>query len=697
MRKKKALLAALIMAVSFVYAGAGSTMSAAQAEKGSGLKTETSEKSDIEEDTKSLNKPATKFTAEKNREMYDILDFKDTQESDFATKGLIDAPEELEIKDEQGRVVWSQKAYDFLDEYDEAPDSANPSLWQNTKNNHAYGLFEVTDGIYQVRGYDMANITFIEGDTGWIIFDTSMGQQVAQAAKELVDKNFGEKPVKAVLVSHPHVDHFGGIRAFVSEEDLADSSLSLKAQVKSGKIPVIVPEGFTEHAVEENLYAGTAMSRRSKYQYGVLLDKSPTGALAIGIGQGQSRGTLTFVLPTYEVKETGEKITIDGVDIEFQMTPGTEAPAEMNAYFPQKKALWLAENCTGTLHNLYTLRGAEVRDGNDWAKYIMEAYALYGDEAEVTFQSHNWPHWGKDVIKDYLINTAAVYKYINDETLTMINMGYTSTEIANTIKLPEKLAKNWYTRQYYGTVAHDSKAVYQKYMGWYDANPINLAKLTPEESAKKWVEYLELGGVDEALKKAKEEYEKGEYQWVAELTNTMVFADPDNKEARELCADALEQLGYQAESGTWRNCYLTAALELRDGNQSGKLYANAFADDLMANLTPEMTFDYMGILLDKEKIADEDFAVRFNISDTGESYTLYVRYGTLLYCDTITDDADVTVECGKKALLALISGNSDKFKDVAKIEGDTDSFDDLLENLDRFAGGSSGDFNIIEP
>ena len=313
------------------------------------------------------------------------------------------------------------------------------------QNNHKYGLFEVTDGIYQVRGYDMANVTFIEGKTGWIIFDTSMTLETAEAAKALVDKNLGEKPVKAVLISHSHIDHFGGVRAFVDDDTIADSSLSLDKQVASGKIPVIVPEDFTEHSVSENLNAGTAMSRRAQYQYGTFLPKNPQGGMSIGIGMGQSKGTASFIVPSYEVKATGEKVTIDGVDIEFQITPGTEAPAEMNAYFPQKKALWLAENCTGTLHNLYTLRGAEVRDGNAWAEYIMEAVSLYGDETEVVFQSHNWPHWGTENVKDYMINTAAVYKYINDETLTMINQGYTSTEIATQIKLPEELEKNWYT------------------------------------------------------------------------------------------------------------------------------------------------------------------------------------------------------------------------------------------------------------
>ena len=644
-------------------------------------------------------KPASSFTKSANEKWYEKLDFEDTSERENAGKGLIDAPEELEIVTPDGRVVWSQKAYGFLDELQTAPASVNPSLWENVRNNHKYGLFKVTDGIYQVRGYDMANITFIEGDTGWIIFDTSMTTECAKAARDLVEKNLGEKPVRAVLISHSHIDHFGGVRVFVSDEELADASLPIDEQIASGKIPVIVPEGYTAFAVSENLNAGTAMSRRAQYQYGVLLPKNPYGAMSIGIGMGQSKGSVSFIRPTYEIKQTGETITVDGVEIEFQITPGTEAPAEMNAYFPGRRALWMAENCTCSLHNLYTLRGAEVRDGNAWAEYIMEAVALYADKTDVVFQSHNWPHWGTQVIKDYMINTAAVYKFIHDETLSMINQGYTSTEIATKIRLPKSLEKNWYTRQYYGTLIHDSKAVYQKYMGWYDANPINLNKLTPEESGKKWVEYISLGGMKEALKKAHEEYEEGNYQWVAEFTNMIVFADPSNTEARLLCADALEQLGYQAESGTWRNCYLTAALELREGNQTKKLTGTSkFGADLMRNLTPAMAFDYMGILLDKHAVENENFTIEFHMIDTGELYTVYLRYGALLYAKGSSGaDADVVVKSPEKNVLLLLAGAKEAFLKNAEVEGDTGKFNIFADYLTLFAGGSKGDFNIIEP
>ena len=640
--------------------------------------------------------PATAATAKKNAEMYARLDFNDKQEAEFARRGLIAAPDSLIIKHADGHVIWDQDVYAFLDEMEKAPDTVNPSLWETAKNNHVAGLFEVTDGIYQVRGFDMANLTLIAGDTGWIVFDTTMTVETAQAAMALVEQHLGKRPIKAVLISHSHVDHFGGVKAFVSDETAADRSLSIEEQIASGKIPVIVPQGFTKASMEENLYAGTAMSRRAMYQYGPMLEKSPEGVLAIGIGMGQARrGTSSFIRPTWEIRETGETVVIDGVKIEFQMTPGTEAPSEMNAFFPQKKALWVAENCTATLHNLYTLRGAQVRDGNAWAEYIMEAFALYGDKTEVTFQSHNWPHWGKDVIKKYMIDTAAVYKFINDETLSLLNMGYTSDEIAHTLTLPDELAKNWFTRQYYGTVAHDAKAVYQKFMGWYDANPIHLFKLPPEESAKKWAEYLSLSGMDAAMEKARQDYEAGEYQWVAEFTNRLVFADPKNKAARNLCADALEQLGYQAESGPWRNCYLMAALELREGNQMSAIN-HSFGGDLMINLTPEMVFDFMGIRLDRESLKDESFTVLFELPDTKEFYTLYVRYGALLHAKE-KKDADITVKCPSKTLLLLASGNGEKFKQMAEITGDAAKFEKILVALHRFKGGAVGGFNIIEP
>lgn len=642
------------------------------------------------------SKDATSHTISINSAIYSLLDFENTQEADFATKGLIDAPEVLELKNAEGEVIWSQAAYSFLDDYEKAPDTVNPSLWENTKNNHAYGLFEVVEGIYQVRGYDMANLTVIKGDTGWIVFDPLMSVECAEAAMQLVEKNLGKLPVKAVIISHPHVDHFGGISGLISAEDAADVNLDIEEQLASGKIPVIVPEGFTEHAVAENVYAGKAMGRRANYQYGVLLEEGVKGTLAMGIGMGQSTGLVSFITPTYEIEETGEKLTIDGVEFEFQMTPGTEAPAEMNTWLPGFKALWVAENCTGTLHNLYTLRGAQVRDGAAWAKYITEAVALYGKDVEVTFQSHNWPHWGNDIVIDYMTDTAAVYKFINDQTLTYINQGYTSDEISNMIELPAGLAENWYTRQYYGTVAHNSKAVYQKYMGWYDANPVNLNPLTPTDSAKKWVEYL--GDVNEVLRMAKKDFEKGEYQWVAEVTNVIVFADPENTAARLLCADALEQLGYQAESGPWRNAYLSAALELRNGNQTDKVVQAKTDGNIVKNMTAEMMFDYMGILLDKQAMADKDFTVNITLTDTEQQYMLRVRNGVVLVYENMNaDDTDISITCPKNALLLILQNNMDALSKVSGIEGNTELLKEFMNNLNQFSMKDPVGFNIAEP
>lgn len=640
-------------------------------------------------------KEATEKTIEVNSAFYSLLNFEDTSEYENATKGLIAAPEVLELKDAEGNIVWSQKAYSFVDDYEKAPDTVNPSLWENTKNNHVYGLFEVVEGIYQVRGYDMANLTVIKGETGWILFDPLMTIECSSAAMQLINENLGERPIKAIIISHPHVDHYGGIEGVISKEEAAEPNLPLEEQLASGKIPVIVPEGFAEHAVAENIYAGKAMGRRANYQYGVVLDQSETGKMALGIGMGQSVGTGSFIAPTYEIKETGEKIIIDGIEMEFQLTPGTEAPAEMNTWFPQFKALWVAENCTGTLHNLYTLRGAQIRDGAAWAKYIMEAKTRYGAKVEVAFQSHNWPHWGNETVNKYLLDNASIYQFINDQTLTYINKGYTAEEISNIIKLPEELEKVWYTRQYYGTLKHNAQAVYQKYMGWYDANPVHLDPLEPTESAKKWVEYL--GDTDEVLRLAKADFEKGEYRWVAEITNVLVFADPENKAARFLCADALEQLGYQSESGTWRSAYLSAAKELREGNQAGNV-TQAKGGAMLREMTPEMVFGYMGIILDKYAVQDENIIVNFTVSNLGEQYILNFRNGVLLTeKGVLSDEADVSVTCPKLALLYLIQGNFEEFAKVAKIEGNVEKLSYIVQHLYELSDPKVTLFNIAEP
>lgn len=623
-------------------------------------------------------KAATQFTADANEQVYALLDFEDKSEFDNATRGLIASPEALEIRNDEGKLIWSQKAYDFLD--GDAPSTANPSLWRNTQLNHIYGLFEVCDGIYQVRGYDLSNITFIKGDTGWIVFDPLMSTECAKAALELVNENLGVLPIKAVVYSHSHVDHFGGVLGIVTPE-----------QVQAEGIAIIAPEHFEEHAISENVYAGTAMARRASYQYGSLLEKGAQGALALGIGMSQSNGTVEFLSPNTDITHTGQELEIDGVKMVFQLTPGTEAPAEMNTWFPQKQALWLAENCTGTLHNLYTLRGAQVRDGNAWAEYIMESLALYGQQAQVVFQAHNWPHWGNENIQEYMTNTAAVYKFINDQTLLYINQGYTEAEIANMIRLPEAMEKVWYTRQYYGTVSHNAKAVYAKYMGWYDANPVHLLELTPTEEAKKLVQYL--GDTNRVLEMAKQDYDNGEYQWVAQITNTLVFADPENLAARYLCADALEQLGYQAESGTWRSVYLCAAQELRQGTNTDPA-SRAAGANIASKMTPAMIFEYMGIRLDTMAVPDLNFVAVANLPEG--SYTVRVHNGVILYQEGITcDNPDVVWNTNTAGLSAIATNKPAGIEKLVQQEGDTSLTTRLAETMVELSQYKF--FHIVEP
>ena len=631
---------------------------------------------------------ASDFTKRANSEWYTRLDFKDNSERENASRGLIEGNNALEIRDSKGSVVWNAAKYNYMQyvKSQEIPDTVNPSLWRNTVNNSYAGLFKVCDGIYQVRGFDMANMTFIKTDNGWIIFDVMMCTETAEAAIDLMTKHFGELDIKAILYSHSHVDHYGGIEGVINKDDAADANLPLSEQLKSGKVVIIAPEGFLEHAVSENIYAGIAMKRRAEYQYGVRLKAGNKGAMSIGIGLGQATGTVGLLAPTYVVK-SNEKIIIDGLEVEIQLTPGTEAPAEMNAYFPKYNALWLAENCTGTLHNIYTLRGAEVRDSAAWSKYIVEALQLFGDKTDVVFQSHNWPHWGNDNVKTYMANTAAIYKFIYDQTLFYINKGYTSTEIAELIKLPDELDKIWYTRQYYGTLIHNSKAVYQKYMGWYDANPVNLNLLTPEKSAKKLIEYL--GDVDEVLKKARRDYDNGEYQWVAQITKEIIFADPSNKAARELCAKALEQLAYQSESGTWRNAYLTASLELREGTVHTGRYGSNIAN-MMQDMTMSMILDYVAIRNDDFAAQNADVKINLVITDTDESFFVERRHGVILvFNDETRDNADLSFTCTKMQFIALLAGQSPE----VKLEGNITA----LRKLFAFCENFTPDFNIIEP
>ena len=629
---------------------------------------------------------ATTITAEANAEWYEKLDFSDRREFANAERGWLDNAEGRIIDGDDNRSAWDLQSYGDLNR--DAPDTVNPSLWRNTQLNAKAGLFEVCDGIYQVRGFDMANTTFIRTDHGWIVFDVLMCKENMKAAKELMENRFGPLDIKAVLYSHSHVDHFGGVEGVIIREQVADAKLSLKKQLASGKTLVLAPAGFLKHAISENVYAGIAMARRAQFQYGTVLDKGEKGALSVGIGMGQSTGTVGLIAPTYEIGEDVPKLTIDGLEIEFQLTPGTEAPAEMNAYFPKYRALWMAENCTGTLHNLYTLRGAEVRDANDWAKYIIEADQRFCDKTDVVFQSHNWPHWGEE-IHDYLLNTAAIYKFIHDQTLHYMNQGYTSTEVAAMLTLPEKLEKVWYTRPYYGTLAHNAKAVYQKYLGWYDANPVNLNPLPPSDTAKKLVEYL--GSTDAVLRKARKDFEKGDYQWVAQITKELVFADPSNQKARNLCADALEQLGYQAESGAWRNAYLMGAAELRKGNLSGLARTANGLGSAMKEMTVDMLLDYISILTDANAAQNDDVTLNLIVTDVNEKFYVTRKNGILLsYSGENRPDAQATVTCKRLQLLALMQGQQ---AGQVQVSGDATALKRLLAYASKF----EKTFNVIEP
>lgn len=633
-------------------------------------------------------KKATQATADRNNQWYTRLDFEDQAELENAKRGLIEATPDLVIKNANGE-VWNMAEFKFMQDGGEAPSTVNPSLWRNTLCNVQCGLFKVCEGIYQVRGYDMANMTFIKTKSGgWLIFDVLMCKEVAEAALDIFKRNVDANPrIVAVLISHSHADHYGGVGAIVNEKNIADAKLSLADQVASGKIAIITSEDFMKHVIAENAYCNAGMKRRASYQYGADLPKGVTGRMAMGIGMGQSTNSpLTLMPPTFEVKED-TTLLIDGLTVTFQVTPGTEAPTEMNAYFADYRALWMAENCTGTMHNLYTLRGAQVRDAEAWCNYILEAEQKFGDKTDVVFQSHNWPHWGTELIREYMVNTASVYKFIHDQTLHYINQGLTSTEIADTLQLPERLDRVWYTRQYYGTLSHNIKAVYQRYMGWYDANPVNLNLLTPERTAKKIVEYM--GSPERILRMAREDYARGEYQWVAQVTKELVYADPSNTEARRLCADALEQLGYQCESGTWRNCYLTGAMELRAATPAGPIYGTGegIANMLGAG-SISMIFEYAAIATDSRDVADYDVTVNFIIGD--EKCCVVRRAGVVLtYMGETRSNADATATGSKAALVDCLNGNCSGLS----VLGSSDAVNSLFSGIKK----PVINFNIIEP
>ena len=630
------------------------------------------------------SKEATAATKAANAAVLKALPFSDKEDFDNATRGFIGKPDTLTIKGDKGNVVWDLEEYKRYIEIDKlAPDTVNPSLWRNAQLNMQYGLFKVTDRIYQVRGYDLSNISFVQGDTGWIVFDPLISIETAKAAYELVTQHLGKKPVVAVVHSHSHTDHYGGVRGIVDEKD-----------VTAKKVRIIAPEHFTEHAVSENVIAGNVMSRRAIYMYGAMLPRNAQGGVNGGLGQTTSLGTPTLIEPTDIIKRTGQELTIDGVKMVFQMTPGTEAPAEMNTYFPQFKAMWMAENSVNTMHNILTLRGAQVRDALKWASFLNETIELYGKNVEFKFQSHHWPVWGNAKIVDYWQKTRDLYKYLHDQSVNLMNKGYTGAEIAEMIKLPPELDQKWYIRGYYGTLRHNSRAVYQRYMGWYDGNPSSLDNLPPEPAAKKYVEYM--GGEAAVLTKAKEDFDKGEYRWVAEAVKHVVFATPGNADAKGLLADTYEQLGYQAESGPWRSVYLQGAFELRNGvPKAGGI--NTASPDTIKAMQPEMLFDYLAVRLNGPNAVGKKIALNMSFTDLNKTYGLVVENAVLNYSRKPLGKADARITLSKATLDSIQLKEKTIEQAIAagdlKIEGKKEALTEFLGLLDTFPFW----FNIVTP
>ena len=625
---------------------------------------------------------ASEATQENNAQVRAELPFDFAEDFELAARGFVGKPDSLVVRDASGRVVWDMDQFAF--EQGGAPDTVNPSLWRQAKLNAMHGLFKVTDRIYQVRGYDLSNLSVIEGDTGYIIVDPLITEEVAKAAMDLIYEHLPKKPVVAVIYSHSHADHFGGVKGVTSEADVAD-----------GKVRIIASAGFMKFAVSENILAGNVMSRRAAYMFGGLLPKDEKGGVGVGLGKAISSGQVTLIEPTDIVTQARQEIVVDGVRMVFMNTPFAEAPAELMFYLPQMKAFYAAEEANATLHNLYTLRGAEVRDALLWSKYLHNAIDQVDDEPEVLFGGHHWPRWGYESIVDYLAKQGDSYQYIHDQTLRLANHGFTMDEISEQLELPPELGHAWYNRGYYGTVSHNSRAVYQKYLGFFDGNPANMHPLPPEESGKKYVEFM--GGADELLRKAHAAYDSSEYRWVAEAVNHLVFADPDNTEARALQASALEQLGYQAESGQWRNFYLTGAMELRNGLPATGALQTA-SPDMIKALSLDSLFDYLAVKLNGPKSAGQRIAINFRFQDTGDDYLVTLANGVLHHAaDPQAESADATVTLSRGGLVAMallgqpVSALVDS--GAVAVEGDVAALENLFGLLDNFDFW----FNIVTP
>jgi alkyl sulfatase BDS1-like metallo-beta-lactamase superfamily hydrolase len=628
------------------------------------------------------SKDAEPATRAANEAFVKSLPFADRADFEDAKRGFIATLPDGVVAGPGPKPAFDTKPYAFLGK-EEVPATVNPSLWRQAQLNAVNGLFKVTDRVYQVRGLDLANLTIIEGDTGLILIDPLLSNETAKAALDLYLQNRPAKPVVAVIYSHSHIDHFGGAKGVISAEDAA-----------SGKVKVIGPDGFMEHAVAENVIAGNAMTRRAQYMYGLNLPVGERGQVDEGLGKALARGTVSLIAPNDLIRQAYETRNIDGVEIEFHLVPGSEAPAEMLMYFPQFKLLDMAEDAAHNMHNLYTLRGAEIRDGRLWSHYVDEAIERYGNRTDAVIAQHHWPMWGNERIVAFLAKQRDLYKFIHDQTVRLLNHGLTPTEIAEKLRLPATLAGEWSARGYYGTLSHNAKAVYQFYLGWYDANPADLNPLPRAEAARKQVEYM--GGADAVLKRAHEDFAKGQYRWVASVTSQLVFADPANKEARDLGADALEQLGYQSEAATWRNAYLAGAAELRGGvPPSPGSSANA---ELLKGVSIDLAFDFLGVRLNAAKAEGKHIVINWTFTDSDQTFVMNLENSALTHrTGPLSDKADAGVKLTRAALDAITLKQRSFLGSLVtgdvSISGNPLKLRELFGLLDEF----TPDFAIVEP
>ncbi len=613
---------------------------------------------------------ATERIIDSNRAVRLQLPIDDRVDFDDARRGFVAALSPALVSGTGGRVVWDMESYAFLE--GECPDTVNPSLWRQSQLNAIHGLFEVVPGIYQVRGLDLSNMTIVEGQEGVLVIDPLICAETAAAALALYREHRGERPVTGLLYTHSHVDHFGGALGVVDADDVA-----------AGRIPVLAPEGFLEHAISENVYAGTAMGRRADYMFGTALQRGPHGHIGTGLGMTVSTGTIGIVPPTHEITSTSQEETVDGITMIFQMTPGSEAPAEMNFLFPDHRALCIAENATHNLHNIITPRGALVRDARIWSRYLNEAIDLFGDRADALFAGHQWPRWGAERIVEMLAKQRDLYGYLHDQTLRLLNKGYVGSEIAELLELPAALAREWHCREYYGTVSHNVKGIYQRYMGWFDGNPAHLWSHPPEQAATRYVRAM--GGAEAVLLEGRRAFAEGDYRWVVELMSHAVFADPSNALARELEAQALEQLAYGAESAPWRNFFLMGATELREGVREG---VHTPSREMVALLSTEQLFDVLAIRVDGPRAGELQLSFNWVFTDTGERHLLRLSNGVLIHSNDRQDPrADATVVVERAALNELFAGITPVTELLGagrlRVEGDAGKLGELLALLDE--------------